>query len=250
MDDLELLQTALRDAGKIALGIYHSKPKRWQKPDGTFVTEGDLAVDAFLKATICAARPDDGWLSEESQDTAERLTKSRLWIVDPIDGTRAFSEAINYWGIGVALAIDGRPSMGGIYCPLEDVMYHAVRGGGAFRNGERLATPTQPQAAIVPKRIAAEVEALGLPTIGGSSLPLLLRFAAVGTGQHSASISIGSKSDWDIAAGHLMVTETGGEITNQRGQEIIYNKAIPAQLGVVAAQAKWHKALIQITRDQ
>ena len=131
MDDLALLLETIREAGALALRIRKQGFKAWRKPDGTLVTEADIAVDALLKEKICAARPGDGWLSEESPDTAERLGKPRLWITDPIDGTRAFADGTRFWGIGVALTEGGAPLMSAIFCPDDDVLYHAVKGGGA-----------------------------------------------------------------------------------------------------------------------
>ncbi len=122
MNDLDLLLSTLRQAGALALRYHGKSPKMWNKPDGTVVTEADIAVDTFLKTTILTSRPDDGWLSEESEDTPERLTKSRLWIADPIDGTRAFADGTRFWGIGMALVENGAPVLSGIYCPVDDVI--------------------------------------------------------------------------------------------------------------------------------
>ncbi len=217
MNDLDLLLDALRKAGEVAMGFHGKNPKRWNKPDGTVLTEADLAVDACLKAIICTARPDDGWLSEETPDTPERLTRKRLWIADPIDGTRAFADATRFWGIGVALVEDGAPILSGIYCPVDDVLFHAVKDGGAFRNGVRLTSEPSDGPVIIPKSAKTSVEALGLSTQISSNWPMLLRFALVAEGQNAAAISIGFKQDWDLAAGVLLVTETGGKVTTQKG---------------------------------
>lgn len=243
MDDLELLLSSLKQAGKIALGFHRKSPKVWEKPDGTLVTEADYAVDTYLKTTITAARPGDGWLSEETPDTPARLDKNRLWIVDPIDGTRAFQDGTRFWGIGVALVEAGAPILSGIYCPVDDVMYHAVRNGGAFRNGVKLTSPDSLGHAIVPKLAKFAVEAAGLPTQVSSSWPMLLRFALIAEGTSPAAISIGNKQDWDLAAGVLLVTETGGKVTVQSGEPMRFNRSEHAQPGLVAAQLKWHDKL-------
>jgi myo-inositol-1(or 4)-monophosphatase len=243
MTDLELLLACLRQAGNIAMG-FHGKAKAWNKPDGTVLTEADLAVNDYLKATIQAARPDDGWLSEETPDTEHRLSKSRVWIVDPIDGTRAFSDSTRFWGIGIALVEEGAPILGGIYCPVDDVMYHAVKQNGAFRNDVKLLSPASSAHAIVPRAAATAVEALGLPTQVSSSWPMLLRFALIAEGQNPAAVSIGNKQDWDLAAGVLLVTETGGKVTTQNGSPLQFNQKQHSQPGLVAAQAKWHDAIL------
>jgi myo-inositol-1(or 4)-monophosphatase len=203
------------------------------------VTEGDIAVDAMLKTTIRNARPDDGWLSEETPDTPDRLTKQRLWIADPIDGTRAFSEGHSNWGIGVALIENSQPIVSAIYCPVDDVMFHAVKNAGAFRNGVRLPLADCNNTVIVPRKAVAALEAINIPNQVDSALPMLLRFAAVADGRHA----IGNKQDWDLAAGHLMVTETGGKVTTQLGEPLVYNRREHWQPGLVAAQLKWHDKL-------
>ncbi len=243
MTDLDLLLSCLRHAGKIAMG-FHGKAKAWNKPDGTVLTEADLAVNDYLKATIQAARPEDGWLSEETADTEHRLSKSRLWIVDPIDGTRAFSDGLRFWGIGIALVEDAAPILSGIYCPVDDVMYHAVKSQGAYRNGVRLSSPESSSHAIVPRAAQLVVEALGLPTQVSSSWPMLVRFALIAEGANPAAISIGNKQDWDLAAGVLLVTETGGKVTTQSGAAMQFNRKDHVQSGLVAAQAKWHHAIL------
>jgi myo-inositol-1(or 4)-monophosphatase len=181
MDDLALMLYALRGAGKIAMQYHGRNPRRWHKPDGTVLTEADLAVDDYLKATITKARPDDGWLSEETKDTPDRLSKQRLWIADPIDGTRAFSEGTRFWGSGLALVEGSSPIMGGIYCPVDDDLYYAKKGSGAFHNQTRLTSPESQGPVIAPKRAVRPIEELGLPTQVSSQWPLLLRFALVAT---------------------------------------------------------------------
>jgi myo-inositol-1(or 4)-monophosphatase len=243
MDDLALLLGLLKQAGKVAQGFYRKHPKQWTKPDGSVVTEGDIAVDAMLKTTIRNARPDDGWLSEETPDTPDRLTKQRLWIADPIDGTRAFSEGHSSWGIGVALIENSQPIVSAIYCPVDDVMFHAVKNAGAFRNGVRLPLADCNNTVIVPRKAVAALEAINIPNQVDSALPMLLRFAAVADGRHAGAIAIGNKQDWDLAAGHLMVTETGGKVTTQLGEPLVYNRREHWQPGLVAAQLKWHDKL-------
>lgn len=244
MDDLSLLLQVLRDAGKVAMGFHGKNPKVWNKPDGTVVTEADIAVDTLLKTTMARERPDDGWLSEETKDSADRLAKSRLWIADPIDGTRAFADATRFWGVGLALMENGAPIASGIYCPVDDVMYHAVKDGGAFRNDVRLTSPESAGHVIVPRSAAARVESLGLATQISSSWPMLLRFALIAEGHNPAAISIGNKQDWDLAAGVLLVTESGGVVTTQKGDTMQFNREHHQQAGLVAAQRKWHKQLV------
>jgi myo-inositol-1(or 4)-monophosphatase len=247
--DLDLLLNSLKEAGKIAMGFFGQSPKIKVKPDGTLVTEADYAADTFLKTTITAARPDDGWLSEETPDSPVRLTKKRLWIADPIDGTRAFSDVTRFWGIGLALVEEGAPILSGIYCPVDNVLYHAIKNGGAFRNGVRLTSPESHGHAILPKLAKFPVEQAGLAAQVGSSWPMLVRFALIAEGLAPAAISIGYKQDWDLAAGVLLVTETGGKVSTQAGEPLLFNQQQHAQPGLVASQHQWHDRLLVAVRN-
>ena len=183
--DLELLLNALREAGRIALKFHRNNPKHWQKSDGSYVTEGDLAVDDYLKNTIASARPEDGWLSEETPDTPARLGKSRLWIVDPIDGTQDYLNGGSNWGIGAALIVDGRPTVSVLHKPFDDVMYHASEGEGAFRNGAPLIIDSGNASlrAITHRKYVKALTDAGLTTQTGSRQPLLLRFSCIAEGK-------------------------------------------------------------------
>lgn len=246
-DDLALLTDAVRAAARIALTFHCNKPAYEQKSDGSIVTEADFAVDAYLKKTITAARPDDGWLSEETPDTPERLSKKRLWIVDPIDGTRDFQAGGVDWAIGGALAIAGRPVVSVLYRPADDVLFHAVENAGAFCNDKPLLidSATSRHHVITHNKYKSAIEAAGFSTERTSKLPLLLRFSAIAEGKLAAAISSGPKNDWDIAAGHLILKEAGGILTTENGGPVIYNRPEPWQPGVVAAQARWHRVILQ-----
>jgi myo-inositol-1(or 4)-monophosphatase len=235
-DDLALLLATVRDAGAVALQM-RPGVKSWNKPDNTVLTEADLAVDALLKSRITAARPDDGWLSEETPDTPARLSKSRLWIADPIDGTRAFAHGGGHWGVGVALVEHGQPILSALYRPADDLLFHAIKGGGAFLNGDPLTRqPLRSDAtAVAPRRFEAALEPRFGAIHNSSPYPLLLRFAAIATGHMHIALSQGQKNDWDLAAGHLILTEAGGAVANLNGEEMIYNRENPWQPGLIAA---------------
>ncbi len=134
-EDQALLESAVRAGGAIALKYYQTDYKRWSKEGGSPVTEADLAVNKYLCETLTAARPDYGWLSEESADDAARLSKSHVFVVDPIDGTVAFLKGRPHFTICAAVVVDGRPCCGAIYNPASDELYAARLGEGATRNG-------------------------------------------------------------------------------------------------------------------
>src|SRR6201999_3818755 len=120
--------------GDIARKFFGTDYKRWSKAGGSPVSEADLAVDRFLRQRLTGARPDYGWLSEESADDPARHTKARTFIVDPIDGTVAFLKARPHFTICAAIVAEGRPYAGVVYNPMSDELYAARDGGGAFRN--------------------------------------------------------------------------------------------------------------------
>jgi myo-inositol-1(or 4)-monophosphatase len=252
-DDARLLFDAVREAGELGLSLAARKAlKHWTKPDGSHVTEGDLAINALLEERLRKARPGYGWLSEETPDSAERLSREKLWIIDPIDGTRAFMEGRREWCVAVALAIGGRPVLGAVYRPRLEEFYSAVEGEGALLNGEPLSIPDSDS--LSGARIAGNRKALkGLEHAGISgdvtgALPLQLRLAYVAAGRIDGAVSIGRRNDWDLAAGELLVIEAGGAVSGLSGEGYIYNRPEPWQQGLVAAGAKRHAALVEVLR--
>ncbi len=251
-DDARLLFETVRDAGELGRSLSRKSLKRWTKPDGSQVTEGDLAINALFEERLKAMRPDDGWLSEEAADTPERLNRPRLWIIDPIDGTRAFIERRTEWCVAAALTENGRPVVAAVYRPVKDEFYAAIAGKGATLNGATLAIPDI--GTLAGARIAGNRKALnGLAHTGiagdiSGALPLQLRLAYVAAGRLDGAVSIGNRNDWDLAAGELLVSEAGGAVSDAFGEGYVYNRPEPWQQGLVAAGAKRHAALIRNLR--
>ena len=251
VSDAELLFATVREAGELGLSLAHKKNlEHWTKPDGSHVTEGDLAINALFEQRLRAQRPDDGWLSEETADAPDaRMARDRLWIIDPIDGTRAFMEGREDWCVAAALAVKGHPVLAAVYCPRREEFYVATLGGGATLNGERLSIPDSASlegAHIAGNRKAlASLAHLGIDADPSGSLPLQLRLAHVAASRLDGAVSIGKRNDWDLAAGELLVTEAGGRVSGSFGEGYIYNRTEPWQQGLVAAGAKRHAALIE-----
>ncbi len=143
-EDLALLRDAAREAGVIALRYFGKNPEVWMKGGTSPVSEADYAADTYLRNTLLAARPDYGWLSEETADGPERLTARRVFVVDPIDGTRGFLDGLKFWCVSVAVVEDGKPIAGVLECPAAHETYWATPGGGAFFNGERIKVRNTP----------------------------------------------------------------------------------------------------------
>ena len=253
-DDARLLFDTVREAGELGRSLAkRSSLRRWTKPDGSEVTEGDLAINAFLEERLRPARPDYGWLSEETPDAPQaRMPQDRLWIIDPIDGTRAFIEGRKEWCVAAALAVGGRPVLAAVYRPLRDEFYAASAGEGASLNGQPLVIPDSER--LEGARIAGNRKALsGLAHLGiaadpSGALPLQLRLAYVAAGRLDGAVSIGKRHDWDLAAGELLVIEAGGAVSASTGEGLIYNRPEQWQQGLVAAGAKRHAALINALR--
>ncbi|MCH8239440.1 MAG: 3'(2'),5'-bisphosphate nucleotidase CysQ [Proteobacteria bacterium] len=255
--DLALLIDAVREAGALALTFFGNAPHSEIKPDGTAVSEADLAVDALLKARLLqGSRNAYGWLSEESEDTLERLNHTRVWIVDPIDGTRAFLKGKPEWTISAALVEDGRSLLAAVFNPAVNEFYHAARGGGAFLNGARMKVcePVKLEGC----RLAASAT-LFRPERWDRPWPeiktmwvnsIAYRLALVAAGTCDGTISLSAKNDWDIAAAHLLVEEACGIITTHDAQPLVYNRENTRHRSIVSAGPALHAALIERTWRQ
>ena len=252
--DALLLHDAVREAGELGRALSKRRDlKRWTKPDGSQVTEGDLAINELFEDRLRKARPGYGWLSEETPDAPARMAQERLWIIDPIDGTRAFIEGRKEWCVAAALAVNGRPVLAAVYRPKLEEFYWASAGGGASLNGSALTIPDTDS--LLGARIAGnrkalkQLDHLGITEDVSGALPLQLRLAHVAAGRLDAAVSVGKRNDWDLAAGELLVIEAGGAVSAVSGEGYIYNRPEPWQQGLVAAGAKRHAALINALRS-
>jgi myo-inositol-1(or 4)-monophosphatase len=159
----EELDKAVRQAGKIALSFFKSDLKSWEKNPGDPVSEADIAIDSFLKQHLLNTHPDYGWLSEETADDPARLNKSRVWIIDPIDGTRSFIAGKPEFTVCAALVEDGKPVCAAVFNPVTDEFFEATLGQGAFLNGEKLSCSDN-QSLENTRLLASRKEAGGLST--------------------------------------------------------------------------------------
>jgi myo-inositol-1(or 4)-monophosphatase len=245
--DAALLIEAVRDAGALALTLFQQNVRNWSKSDGSVVTEADLQIDRFLKTRLHDERLSYGWLSEETPDSAERLGCDHLWIVDPIDGTTAFVNKGTEWCVGVALVQNDRPILSAIYRPMVDELYFGAVGVGAFCNG--LPMKVRDSAELEGTEIMATGKAkshlLNSGVIASKTyMPLLMRLAYVASGKTDITMSFGNKNDWDLAAGDLLVQESGGRVSTLDGEPMTYNKPEPWQNGMVAAGLERHSAVM------
>ncbi|MFA8443688.1 inositol monophosphatase [Yoonia sp.] len=249
--DLALLVDAARRSGDIAKRYFRQDPDVTHKPDGAGpVTAGDLAVNAMLEGFLQAARPDYGWLSEETEDNPARLDTQRQFIIDPIDGTRAFIDGSEDWAHSLAITENGVPVAAAVYLPMRDMMFAACKGGGATLNGAPIcATDVQMADATV---LGAKPNFDGRFWAGGVLPPikrafrssLAYRLCLVAQGRFDGMITLRPSWEWDIAAGALIITEANGVVTDQHGADLCFNNEHPQVPGVLAAGKGLHADLL------
>lgn len=240
-DDLALLIDAARAAGDIALRYWQNNPKAWEKSEGAGpVTEADLEIDLILSRDLQAARPSYGWLSEESQDGPARLLARRGFIVDPIDGTRAFMDGSGDFSHALAVVEDGLVRAAVVYLPAVDRLYAATLGGGAFCNGSPMSASHHAEeegARILTTKVNFEPRYWphGAPLVSRHfRSSLAYRLALVGEGRYDGMLTFRATWEWDSAAGSLIAAEAGAKVCDRDGQPLTFNRPDPRSAGVFA----------------
>jgi myo-inositol-1(or 4)-monophosphatase len=233
------------EAGRLAMDRWHTDFKRWDKTPGIPVCDVDLEVDSLLRQRLAALIPDAGWLSEETADNAERLGSRRLWVVDPIDGTRDYVHGRPGWAVSVALVEDGRPLIGVLDAPARGEQWCAEAGKGAWRNGARLAAGNRDRlaGARVPAdhlpKIDADLEMVTKPN------SIALRIAMVAADEADLLASIRWGYEWDIAAAALIAEEAGATISDALGRPFDFNTPSGEAFGVLATVPGIHAAAVE-----
>ncbi len=249
----DLLVSAAREAGAVALEYFNpggrTSARVVTKAGGSPVTDADLAADALLKRRLQEALPDAGWLSEETVDDFERLSRRSLIIVDPIDGTRAFVTGDPRWAVSVALIVDERPVAGVVYAPALDEIYAAARGRGATFNGATL-MPTAgwpPRAAAGPKLVIEAMAAeFGAPIEIVPRVPALAyRMCLAARGVIDFALAAANSHDWDIAAADLLLEESGARLIDVSGERLRYNSREVRRGALLAASNEAAPRLIK-----
>lgn len=260
-DSLSSLAAAVRDAarraGALALPYFRSgeqtAARLWYKGQSSPVTEADIALDTFLKEHLTGLFPEAGWLSEETADNPARLDRTHVWVVDPIDGTRAFASGHPDWAVSIALVRDGIPVLGVLHAPIHDRLYEARLGGGAWCNGERLLltgeTHAAPMRVAGPKPLVDRLERHTGPVERLPKVPsLALRLARVADGSIDVGLVSHNSQDWDIAAADLILREAGGLLTDFAGLPPAYNKPQPKHGEMIAVASRLHPRAIGAMR--
>jgi len=227
-----------REAGRIVMGFYKAKVATWDKSPGNPVTEADLAADAHLREKLTALVPGSGWLSEETKDSPERLSKRQVWVVDPIDGTREFMNGVPEFCVCVALVEDGDPILSVLFNPARDELFTGLKGGGATLNGEPIHVLPEHSWAGSHFLVSRSEHRRGEwePYAEQHIEPcgsIAYKMAGVAAGRAHASFSRGPKNEWDVCAGALLVTEAGGWAGTLAGIPYRFNSPDPLVDGVV-----------------
>lgn len=247
--DIELLILAAKAAGEIALKHWKNDPQTWEKADGEGpVTEADLEVDAMLKDQLLTARHDYGWLSEESEDPGDRSKKSRVFVVDPIDGTRSFMAGERTWAHALAVVEDGRPIAGVVHLPARDKTYWATP-QGAYLNGKPIRVGHREQAngadILAPRNVMdARNWSAAVPAFTRHFRPsLAYRMALVAEGRFDGMITFRDAWEWDIAAGAVIAEAAGAVVSNRYGAPLRFNSATAKLDGVLMGNRALHADL-------
>lgn len=253
--DLALIEAAARDAGAIARAAFGQQFETWSKGDAGPVTEVDLAIDAMLAERLRAARPDYGWLSEETADTTDRLDHATVFIVDPIDGTRAFIAGEPQFCISIGIAHDGAAVLGAVYNPMLDEMFVGGTDIPATRNG----APIQASA----RAILPDSRLIGRPRFFENGprwrepwpsldlewrLSIAYRLALIAAGAFDGAVMPGYKNEWDTVAGAAILEAAGGRVSDMTGAPLVFNQPDPRAPGCVAAGSDLHPLLIERVR--
>jgi myo-inositol-1(or 4)-monophosphatase len=245
------LRAAIASASEVALRHFRGDGGHWYKSPGQVVTAADLEVDRLLHGTLLDAYPEDGWLSEERPDDSTRLSRRRVWVVDPIDGTRAFADGLPEFTISVALLVDALPLLGTVCNPATGEAFEAERGCGAWLDGARLRT--SPQTEVAGARLLSSRTEMRrrrwlelIPEAAFTDLSsLAYKLALIAAGRFDGLVSLRPSHDWDLAAAQLLIAEAGGDLSDASGAEIELNRPFPRHTGLTAAgTVALHRALL------
>jgi myo-inositol-1(or 4)-monophosphatase len=253
--DAVLLSKTVREAGALALSLFRTELKNWTKGASSPVSEADIAVNDLLEERLRSATPDYGWLSEESVDDEARLGKRLVWIVDPIDGTRAYLAHREDWCVSVALVEDSSPVLAAVFAPATDEFFFAGRGQAATLNDQpvraaagvdldfsRIAGPKPLVQTLSPSPDDITLH----PRIGS----LALRLCRVAQGNLDAAFAGGQSRDWDLAAANLIVQEADGKMSALSGDAIEYNRREVVHGTLVAAGRDRHARIVEHFRNR
>jgi len=239
-EEAAVAQYAAKEAGSIIMRLFKGKYDIHEKSKNNPVTSADLGANRKIREIVLGRFPEDGWLSEEDKDSSGRLNVSRVWVIDPIDGTKEFIEGVPQFAVSIGFVVDGRPKVAVVFNPAEDRFYEASAGQGAYLNNQRIhVTPcdnidgarllvsrSEPQRKFQVFADRCEIKPVG---------SIAFRLAKVAGGDGDATLTFRSIREWDICAGVLMVEEAGGKVVDGSGKTLLFNRPDARHHGVIAA---------------
>ena len=243
-------QEAARAAGKVILRWYEGDYTVREKSSDSPVTEADTEANRCLHEQIIGAFPDDGWLSEETGDSAARLDKKRVWVIDPLDGTKEFIKHIPEFCVCIGLVENGAPILGVTYNPVRDEMFAAERGAGTTLNGDQVMVSSQSNladAVVLASRSEVDrgewkaFESEMRVDLTGS---VAYKLALIAAGRADATFSLTPKNEWDVCSGAALILEAGGRFATRSAEPRIFNQADPLLQGIIACNATLYQPIV------
>lgn len=247
---LDRVRGIVADAAALAHRRFGGDFTTWEKTPGHPVCDVDLAVDELLHQRLAALLPDAGWLSEETADDAGRLARRRVWIVDPIDGTRDYIRGRDGWAVSVALVEDGRPVLGVLDAPVRGQVFTALAGAGAWLGSTRISASDRSDFAGSRTPVDALPKADRDLIAVAKPNSIALRMAMVASGEADFLATLRWGNEWDVAASILLAREAGATVTDAIGRKLRFNQPRPQFFGVMAAAPGIHGAAVDRLRDR
>ena len=244
-----LVKESILEAGKLALKWFKKDPEQWKKDDGSLVSKADIEINDLLNKLLKNKNPEYGWLSEENEDDKSRLNKKITYIVDPLDGTKAFLEGKKEFSISVAMVKEGIPISGIVYSPSTNEMFEAEKNKGSWKNKKRIRISKYNK--LEKCKMIAFKPMFSHPAWKEpwpemyikNKNSIAYRMALVASGKYDAMMALNSKNDWDLAAGDLLISESGGIVTLHTQKRIIYNQINTIKPSVIGANELIHKKI-------
>lgn len=251
--ELETLKPLVREAGNRVLELSRKGFQVHRKSDRSPVTTADLEVNQYLKDQLLRIYPHDAWLSEEEPDDLSRLEKARVWIIDPLDGTKYFIAGIPQFAISIALVEQGQPVVAVIFNPATNELFWAVQHQGAFLNESLIHVRTEPTPPIT---LLVNPPALqrGLFRNVDSSVTcqpmgsIAYTLALIAAGQADGTINVARQNEWDVAAGTLLIHEARGQVMDRNGDQLRFNQRKPFIRGIIATRPDLASQLLDLAK--
>lgn len=251
--DADLLLELALQAGEIGLKYFKSDNKVWYKEGNSPVSQADKEIDDYLRLNFTKARPDYGWLSEETEDHTDRLNCERVIIADPIDGTRGFIDGRDEWCISIGIVENGRPIEAILHCPALKRTFLASKGhgleiiGSPFEQKDRSSKPLVTGS----KKLIDTIQNLpDAPFAVMEFIPsLAYRLALVAVGELDGAFARGGASEWDIAAADLILEEVGCLLTDDKKDALSYNRANVQVPALIASHNNRYEEIFTLAKQ-